>query len=71
MKRKDYIKALETELKIEYSQLYVANNSGSGLHARHNKHLKRYADILRELERISLKYKFKKLIRRIKKLWQK
>ena len=67
MKRKQRIKALETELKIVYSQIYVSYNDGSGLHARHNKLLKRYSDIVRELEKISLKWKIKKIIRRIKK----
>lgn len=71
MSRKDRIKRLETELKITYSQIYVTHNSGSGLHARHNKLLKRYAEIEKELARISLKWKIKKIIRRIKKLWQK
>ena len=66
MSRKDRIKALETELKIVYAQIYVSHNSGSGLHARHNKYLKRYVEILKELEKISLKWKIKKLFRRIK-----
>lgn len=66
MSRKEYIKRLETELKITYSQLYVTHNSGSGLHARHNKLFKRYAEILTELEKISFKWKIKKIIRRIK-----
>ena len=71
MSKKDRIKALETELKIVYSQIYVGHNSGSGLHARHNKLLKRYWEIIEELEKLSLKRKIKKIIRRIKKLWQK
>lgn len=60
------VKELEAELRITYSQIYVGYNSGSGLHARHNKLLKRYADIVNELERISLKWKIKKIIRKIK-----
>lgn len=60
------VKELETELRIVYNQVYVIGNTGSGLHARHNKYLKKYWEIVEELERISIKWKIKKLIRRIK-----
>ena len=61
------VKELETELKIVYKELYIISNSDSGFHSRHNKYLKRYWEIVEELERISLKWKFKKLLRRILK----
>ena len=64
------VKELETELRIVYNELYVIGNAGSGFHARHNRQLKRYWEIVDELERISIKWKFKKIIRRLKKLWQ-
>ena len=59
------VKELETELKIVYNELYIVGNSGSGFHSRHNKYLKRYWEIIEELEKISLKWKLKKIIRRI------
>lgn len=65
------VKELETELRIVTSQIKIGYNSGSGLHARHNHFLARYWEIIDELEKISLKWKIKKIIRRIKKLWQK
>lgn len=61
------VKELETELKITYNELYVVGNSGSGFHSRHNKQLKRYWEIIDELEKISIKWKIKKFIRRIRK----
>lgn len=64
------VKELETELKIVYNEIYVISNSDSGFHTRHNKKLKRYWEIIDELERRSLKWKIKKIIRRIKTLWQ-
>lgn len=70
MSRKEKIKALETELRFLYNDLWIVGQSNT-FHARHNKKFKRYADVVNELERISLKWKFKKIIRRIKKLWQK
>lgn len=60
------VKELETELRIVYDQLYIVYNTGSGFHARHNKILKKYWDIVDELEKISIKWKIKKIIRRIK-----
>ncbi len=60
------VKELETELKIVYNQLYVIGNTGSGFHARHNCYLKRYWEIVEQLEKISIKWKIKKIIRRIK-----
>ena len=65
------VKELETELRIVYNQLYIVDNTGSGFHARHNRLLERYWNIVEELERVSFKWKIKKIIRRIKKLWQK
>ncbi len=70
MSRKQRIKALETELRILYNEVWIVGQT-SEYHARHNKKFKRYADVVHELERISLKWKFKKFIRRIKKSWQK
>lgn len=61
------VKELETELRIVYNQLYVIGNTGSGFHARHNSYLKKYWDIVEELERISIKWKIKKIIRRIRR----
>lgn len=60
------VKELETELKIVCNQLYVIGNTGSGFHARHNSYLKRYLEIVEQLEKISIKWKIKKIIRRIK-----
>ena len=63
MSRKERIKELETELKIISSEIYVAHNK-TGIHAHDNKKLIRYLDILAELERISIKWKIKKLFKR-------
>ena len=63
MSKRKRIKALETELKIAYSEIYVACNK-TGIHAHHNKRVARYCDILAELERISIKWKLKKLFKR-------
>jgi hypothetical protein len=70
MRRKQRIKELETELRILYSQMRIVSNK-SDFHARHNKYFKRYAEKVKELESISIKWKIKKIIRRIKSLWQK
>ena len=70
MRRKQRIKLLETELRLLYNEVYCVSKI-SGFHARHNKKFKRYAEVTRELEKISIKWKIKKIIRRIKKLWQK
>ena len=59
MSKRKRIKALETELKILYSDIFVAHNK-TGLHAHHNKKLKRYGEVLTELRRISIKWKLKK-----------
>lgn len=67
MRRKDRIKELETELRILDNVAYVRLNGPSGLHSRHNKTLLRYYEIIRELEKISLKWKLKKFLRRFKK----
>jgi hypothetical protein len=61
------VKELETELKLVWKELYIVHYSGSGFHSRHNKLLRRYWEIVEELEKISLKWKFKKLLRRILK----
>lgn len=65
MSKKQRIKELETELKILYSEIFVAHNK-TGLHAHHNKKLIRYGEVLTELQRISLKYKIKKILKGIK-----
>lgn len=65
MSRRKHIKSLETELRIIDKQLYVMGRSSVELHARHNKFFKRYAEIIRELESISIKWKIKKIMRRI------
>ena len=59
------VKELETELKIVWNELYTVGYSGSGFHSRHNKFIKRYWEIIEELEKISIKWKLKKLLRRI------
>ena len=61
------VKELETELKIVYNELYIVSSSDSGFHSRHNKLLKRYWEIIDELEKISIKWKLKKIIRRTRK----
>lgn len=61
--RKQRIKELEAELRILYNELYIV--SGRGYHARYNNKLARYKKVIEELEAISIKYKFKKLLRRI------
>lgn len=63
MSKKDRIKALETELRILYGEIFVAHNK-TGVHAHHNKKLIRYKYIRSELERISIKWKIKKLLKR-------
>ncbi len=70
MRRKERIKVLETRLRILKKEVYCINKNGD-FHARHNKKFKSYVDIVHELEKISIKWKIKKIIRRIKKLWQK
>ena len=70
MSRKQRIKLLETEFRLVNKQLYIIGRS-AGYHSRHNKYIKRYWEIVGELEKISIKWKIKKIIRRIKKLWQK
>ena len=62
-KKRKRIKALETELKIAYSDIFVAHNK-TGIHAHHNKRLNRYKEIRSELESISIKWKIKKLLKR-------
>ena len=57
------VKELETELRILHNELYSINSKGNK-HARHNKKIARYVSIIRELERISIKWKIKKLLRR-------
>lgn len=66
MSKKDRIKELETELRILDNMLYVRKANGAGLHARHNQMLLRYFEIVKELEKISLKWKLKKLIQKLK-----
>lgn len=61
--KKHKIKELEAELRILYNELYILNSRG--YHARYNNKLARYKKIVEELETISIKYKFKKLLRRI------
>ena len=70
MSRKERIKELETIVRLTRTELRNRLNIGK-LHAHHNNRLIRYIDSIRELEKISLKWKIKKIIRRIKKLWQK
>ena len=65
MSKKDRIRELEVELRILYNEIYVVCNK-SGRHAHHNKKYLRFCDILSELESISIKWKIKKIIRRIK-----
>jgi hypothetical protein len=63
MSKKKRIKQLETELRILYGEIFVAHNK-TGLHAHHNKKLKRYIEVLTELESISLKYKIKRIFKK-------
>ncbi len=65
MSKNSRIKILETELRILYSEIFVAHNK-TGLHAHHNVKLIRYNKIIEELSKISLKWKIKKFLRRIK-----
>lgn len=65
MNRKKRIKELETDLRILYAELWSRGHKGN-FHAHHNKKFAKYADIIRELEKISIKWKIKKIIRRIK-----
>lgn len=58
------VKELETELRLVYDELYIVSRA-TDFHARHNKFFKRYTEIIKELERISIKWKIKKIIRRI------
>jgi hypothetical protein len=52
------------EKRVLKSEIFVAHNN-TGIHAHHNKKLLRFLDVMSELERVSLKYKIKKIIRRI------
>jgi hypothetical protein len=67
-KRKQKIKELETELRLINNIFYVKYQKGSGHHNRYNKYLLRNYEIIRELEEISLKWKIKKVFRRLKEL---
>lgn len=64
--RRDRIKELETELRILDNIAYVRVNGSSGFHARNNKTILRYYEIVRELEKISIKWRIKKILRRFK-----
>lgn len=66
MSKKDRIKELETELRILDNMIFIKSNKGSGLHARHNQLLIRYFEIVKELEKLSLKWRIKKVLRRFK-----
>ncbi len=67
MSRRKRIKELETELRILRSEVYgIRRREGYSYHARYNKFVRRYEAIKKELERLSLKWKFKQIIRRIK-----
>lgn len=63
-KRKQKILELEAELRIISNMFYVKGEQGAGYHARHNKYVLRAIEIRKELEKISLKWKIKKLYRR-------
>lgn len=62
--KKARIQELETEKRVLKSEIFVAHNN-TGIHAHHNKKLLRYLEIMSELERISLRYKIKKFIRKL------
>lgn len=70
MNKRQRIKELEMELKLVHTQLWCRRQIGP-FHAHHGKRMFRYIEIIRELERISIKWKIKKYFRRIKKLWLK
>ena len=70
MNKKERIKELEATVRLARTELRNRLNIGK-LHAHHNNRVIRYVDTIRELERISFKWKIKKIIRRIKKSWQK
>lgn len=66
--KKQRIKELETRLRIIRSHIFTLRRSdGFSYHARYNHIVAEYKDIVKELETISLKYKIKKLFRRITK----
>ena len=62
--RRERIKELETELRILENIAYCKDKSGKKFHAHDNKKILRYLEIERELVKISLKWKLKKLFRR-------
>lgn len=66
-KRKQKILELETELRLITNMFYVKAERGDGYHARYNKYLLRAAEIRKELEEISLKWKINKFLRRFEK----
>lgn len=68
MSKKERIKELESTVRLVHTELRNRRNIG-GFHAHHNKKFIAYVDSIRELEKISIKWKIKKIIRRIKKLW--
>lgn len=61
--RKQKIRELEIELQVLYNELYVLDSRG--YHARYNNKLARYKKVIEELETISIKWKIKRLLRRI------
>ena len=69
MSKKKRIRELETNLRIYKSEIVNLRHKGVGYHARYNKFVNGYTDTLKELESISIKWKIKKIIRRIKRSW--
>ena len=65
MSKKERIKELEAELRILNSRVYICLQK-TGRHAHHNKIFIRRDEVLTELIRISIKWKLKKIFRRIK-----
>ena len=52
MNRKERIRELETELRILEASLYCKAGLSAGLHARHNRQLKRYDELRKELREL-------------------
>lgn len=67
-KRKQKILELEAELRIINNMFFAKKERGAGYHSRYNRLLLRNYEIIAELEEISLKWKIKKIYRRIKGL---
>ena len=69
MSKRERIRELEARLRISKNELFSLGRK-NGYHARYNSKIKNHVTIIDELESISIKWKIKKILRRILK-WKK